>query len=320
MAQDISLINNTQPRITATTQPQISATDASQSVVANSSSTIQTSFHNNFQSPIQNPPPSSTSDTNSLDRPTLSPTAINDTLISNVAQSYPQTLSQSLANSSPQLSTQNFTDQFSSSIPTDNLEDFNSFSSSWPQAVQNSIQQFSDQQQVVSKMGKEVSISAATTIEPAELIDSADSLTDQSQEISPIDSANEITSPMVEQSNRGPEHSQDGSLEGDGGRGVSYVEQGPDAEISPELAAYIEQVRQEDNQQGPQEVIIADDQASLDNLPKRTVKQAVVVLPITKEIEKRGAHASIVSSIRWLVEWSRKMIKMFVGKVIYRES
>jgi len=42
-------------------------------------------------------------------------------------------------------------------------------------------------------------------------------------------------------------------------------------------------------------------------------------LPITKKEDKEGRKKSPKYSFRWLVEWSHKIIKVFAGKVIYRQ-
>lgn len=99
--------------------------------------------------------------------------------------------------------------------------------------------------------------------------------------------------------------------------GVQYVEQEPVPEISPEVAEYLEHVENHSAQQ-PQEIVIAPDQQ---NIPLATTypKQSVVVLPITPGVEQEGIKKGPLWSIRWLVEWSRKLMKMFSGKIIYRE-
>lgn len=101
------------------------------------------------------------------------------------------------------------------------------------------------------------------------------------------------------------------------GQAIQYVEQEPNPEIPPEVEHYLQRV--EDNaQQAPEEIVLADGQLTMPtehNLPAKPV----VVLPITPEQEKQGAKENPKFSIRWLVEWSRKIMKIFVGKVIYRE-
>ncbi|MFZ5376346.1 MAG: hypothetical protein ACOZAN_01595 [Patescibacteria group bacterium] len=110
----------------------------------------------------------------------------------------------------------------------------------------------------------------------------------------------------------GPDLSQE-----DGGKGVQYVETEPSPEISPEIEAYLQKVEQSQDQL-PQEIVVAD--GSIDQpVGHARPSKPVVVLPITQEIEEEGQKKSPVFSIRWLVEWSQKIMKMFVGRVIYRQ-
>lgn len=101
-------------------------------------------------------------------------------------------------------------------------------------------------------------------------------------------------------------------------QGIQFVEQEPNPEIPPEVDGFLK--RAEDHAaQAPQEIVIAD---GTTDTPVQTPRpsQPVVVVPITPEIEKKGEHKSPRLSIRWLVEWSHKIMKKFVGKVIYREA
>lgn len=102
----------------------------------------------------------------------------------------------------------------------------------------------------------------------------------------------------------------------DAARGAQQVETEPTPEIPPEVESYLQKVEQHTDT-APPEIVIADGsntQPNNHNYPA----QPVVVLPITPDIEKQGAHKSPKFSVRWLVEWSRKIMKMFSGKVIYR--
>lgn len=98
---------------------------------------------------------------------------------------------------------------------------------------------------------------------------------------------------------------------------AATVEFEPSNEISPEVESYIQKV--EDHEElRPQEVVIADGNMTLS--PVQYVAQPVIVLPITPEIETEGQKKGPKFSVKWLVEWSHKMIKMFAGKVVYREQ
>jgi hypothetical protein len=93
------------------------------------------------------------------------------------------------------------------------------------------------------------------------------------------------------------------------------VEQAP--EMPVEVEGFIQHV--EDHQeQLPHEIVVADGSLQLQS-PALSLKP-VVVLPITPEVEEVGAKKGPSWSIRWLVEWSRKLMKMFNGAIIYREA
>jgi hypothetical protein len=100
------------------------------------------------------------------------------------------------------------------------------------------------------------------------------------------------------------------------GTALQYVEQEKSPEIPPEVESYLQHV--EDHSAGdPQEIVLADVSATpmATNYPKKSV----IVLPITPETEKAGRSKNPSFSIRWLVEWSQRVIKMFAGKVVYRQ-
>lgn len=99
--------------------------------------------------------------------------------------------------------------------------------------------------------------------------------------------------------------------------GLQQVEQEKTVEMSPEVESFIAEVGAHPEQL-PQEIVISD-QAQ----PVPTTKylaKPVIILPITPELEKQGEKKPAQFSIRWLVEWSRKMMKVFAGQVIYRKQ
>ncbi len=99
--------------------------------------------------------------------------------------------------------------------------------------------------------------------------------------------------------------------------GIQYVEQEPSPEIPVEVETFIQRV-EDHTQTSPNEIVIADGthEQSSAAYPSRPV----VVLPITQQTDDVGAKKSPKFSIRWLIEWSHKIIKMFAGKVIYRPA
>lgn len=101
-------------------------------------------------------------------------------------------------------------------------------------------------------------------------------------------------------------------------RGVQQVETEPAAEIPPEVESYLQQV-EDHAATAPKEIVIADGSQTAP-ADHQYPAQPVVVLPITAEEEKAGAKKSPKFSIRWLVEWSQRLMKIFVGKIIYRST
>lgn len=95
------------------------------------------------------------------------------------------------------------------------------------------------------------------------------------------------------------------------------VDQEPNPEISPEVEGYLEAVENHSSEL-PDEIVIAD--GSLPSAVQNRTAKKVVVLPITEEEEKKGKHKSPAWSIKWLITWSQKIIKMFRGEVIYKPA
>jgi hypothetical protein len=102
----------------------------------------------------------------------------------------------------------------------------------------------------------------------------------------------------------------------DAARGAQLAEVEPQPEIPPEVESYLQKV-EERPATAPQEIVIADGSQTTP-AQHSYPSQPVIVLPITAEEEKAGVKKSPKFSIRWLVEWSRKLMKAFMGKVIYR--
>lgn len=102
----------------------------------------------------------------------------------------------------------------------------------------------------------------------------------------------------------------------DAARGVQVVETEPSPEISPEVESYLQKV-EENKDMAPPEIVIADTTQALP-ANRQFPSQPVIVLPITPEAEQAGVKKGPQFSIRWLVEWSRRLMKAFAGKIIYR--
>ena len=95
------------------------------------------------------------------------------------------------------------------------------------------------------------------------------------------------------------------------------VDHEPNPEISPEVEGYLEAVENHVSEL-PDEIVIAD--GSMPSASQNKTAKKVVVLPITEEEEKKGMHKSPAWSIKWLITWSQKIIKMFRGEVIYKPA
>lgn len=99
------------------------------------------------------------------------------------------------------------------------------------------------------------------------------------------------------------------------GTGLQAVETEKTPEIPVEVESYLQKV-QDDPTTAPQEIVIADGTSESDKA--QYPARPVIVLPITPDVERKGRWKGPQFSLRWLVEWSRKIIKMFAGKVVYR--
>ena len=47
-------------------------------------------------------------------------------------------------------------------------------------------------------------------------------------------------------------------------------------------------------------------------------QQKPITLPLTQDELKDGLHHKIIDSVRWLAEWSIRMIKRYPGRVFYK--
>ncbi len=102
------------------------------------------------------------------------------------------------------------------------------------------------------------------------------------------------------------------------GAGLQQVEYEHSGELPVEVESYLQKV-EEHQDQALGEVVIADGTATPSTVHP-PIKKPVIVLPITAAVEEKGQRQPLRTSIRWLVEWSKKIMKMFVGEVIYQET
>ncbi|MBP7875464.1 hypothetical protein KA012_00525 [Candidatus Woesebacteria bacterium] len=107
----------------------------------------------------------------------------------------------------------------------------------------------------------------------------------------------------------------DTAVQESGGK-LTSVEAERSAEISPEVEKYLQRV--ERDQESPAEELaklIPTVLAPTEPAPTEVAR----VLPVTKQMAAIGHKKSPTFSVRWLVEWSDKLIKMFRGKAVYRK-
>ena len=102
------------------------------------------------------------------------------------------------------------------------------------------------------------------------------------------------------------------------GAGLQQIEYEPSPELPVEVESYLQKV-EEHRDQVLNEVVIADG-TTAPSVAHPSIKKPVIVLPITAEEEKAGQKKPLYLSIRWLVEWSKKIMKMFAGEVIYKQK
>jgi len=99
--------------------------------------------------------------------------------------------------------------------------------------------------------------------------------------------------------------------------GSTQVELEKTPELPVEVEQYLEHVENNADQL-PQEIVVTGDDIAIQ--PSHRPMTPVVVLPISPDDEKEAQFKGPSWSIRWLIEWSHKIIKKFVGKVIYRRD
>ena len=97
---------------------------------------------------------------------------------------------------------------------------------------------------------------------------------------------------------------------------IGRVEYEPSSELPVEVEGFLERV-EDHSDKLPQEIVVADGNAQA--LPQSHPTQTVIVLPITEE-EGQAQAKDVKLSFTWLLEWSHKIIKKFVGKVVYRHE
>lgn len=92
-----------------------------------------------------------------------------------------------------------------------------------------------------------------------------------------------------------------------------------------ELSKELQEVSKETKEQREQAEIAAKQQeisnlAALSATPVAVSDKPVVVLPITEKSKEEAKFKSTKYSVRWLIEWCKKVAKIFSGAVVYKED
>lgn len=92
-----------------------------------------------------------------------------------------------------------------------------------------------------------------------------------------------------------------------------------------ELTKELQEVSKETKEQREQAMIqekqrAINDLAAASTTPVAITDKPVIVLPITAKSREEAKFKSTKYSVKWLWEWSQKIIKMFAGAVVYKEE
>jgi len=96
---------------------------------------------------------------------------------------------------------------------------------------------------------------------------------------------------------------------------IPIVEVGKEPEIMPETG--LEKLEKE---QYILKKPVLDDQTGQVLVTAPSAQQSAIVLPLTEEEFQNALTVKIENSIRWLAEWSRRLMKILGSKVRFRES
>jgi len=96
---------------------------------------------------------------------------------------------------------------------------------------------------------------------------------------------------------------------------VPVIEVGREPEIVPETG--IEKLEKE---QYILKKPVLDDQTGQVLVTAPNIQESVIVLPLTEEEFQNALTTKIENSIRWLAEWSKRLMKMLGSKVGFKES
>ncbi len=95
------------------------------------------------------------------------------------------------------------------------------------------------------------------------------------------------------------------------------IEMAPAKETGPEVKDWLTKLETGEEIRLPQPVTDDTGQVMLDNAAPQ---QVTVTLPLTEEEINRALHIKIIYSLRWLAEWTKRLIKIVGGKFLYKSS
>lgn len=85
-----------------------------------------------------------------------------------------------------------------------------------------------------------------------------------------------------------------------------------------EVESWLERLERGEDIHLPQPVV--DDQSGQVLVEPASLEHPEIVLPVTEAAIKRALHMKVWDSLLWLAEWSKRIIKMFPGRVFYRSE
>jgi len=96
---------------------------------------------------------------------------------------------------------------------------------------------------------------------------------------------------------------------------VPIIEVGREPEIAPET-----RVEKLEKEQYVLKKPVLDDQTGQVLVTAPSAQQPIIVLPLTEGEFQNALTTKIENSIRWLAEWSKRLVKILGGKVRFREN
>lgn len=132
---------------------------------------------------------------------------------------------------------------------------------------------------------------------------------------------NESTEPLPALVEPNMESNAESSIESD-------AESPPEVVSNPELVELSKEIKEvsKETKEQHEQALIKEKQQEINNLATEAVTpvavsdKPVVVLPITAKSKEEAKFKTTKYSVKWLVEWCKKIAKMFSGAVVYKEE